>query len=428
MNRIQKNMYSEKKETQSCYGIKRDIKEKREQEWQKSQESQELKQKESNGFFEGWYIKHENAPNMVSFIPAFHKDKYGVWTVSIQVITKDTSSMVYYNIEDVQVGTMVSKQFIKQIREERQNQSKREYQRKKGKPSQNIRKYKTVKERPSQNITKYKTVKGKPSQNKESYQIIKEKQKYNKVGNQIPTIKDTNGTFYLKIENNIFTEQGIHVEIETKELSIRGSIMYGDWNPLESNIMGPFQFFSSLQCNHGVLSLSHKLTGKLVINRKIVDFTNGTGYIEKDWGCSFPKKYLWTQCNWNCMDKQKNCIMLSIADIPIWKETEKRKGISFTGCIGVISYQGKQYRMATYQGVKILKCNPKEVWLKQGKYYLQVMLLKQKPYKLCAPVNGEMTRNIQESPICEVQYRFSKGNRTIFSTTQNIASFEVAKG
>lgn len=414
MSRTQIKMHSKKEKTQQYHSIKQDIEGSRNKQLQQSKLSQKLQQKKSTGFFEGWYIKHENASNMVSFIPAFHKDKYGVWTVSIQVITKDGSSMAYYNIEDVQVGNMVSKQFIKQIKEEKQNQNKKEHQIKK--------------EKQSQNTIEYQIIKKKQSQDKTKYQTIKKKQKHNKIGNQIPIIKNTNGAFYLKIENNIFTEQGMHVEIETKELSIRGNLMYGEWNALESNIMGPFQFFSSLQCNHGVLSLSHKLTGKLVINRKIIDFTNGTGYIEKDWGSSFPKKYLWTQCNWNCIDKQKNCIMLSIADIPIWKETKKRREKSFTGCIGVISYQGKQYRMATYQGVKILKCNTKEVWLKQGKYYLQVMLLEQKPYKLYAPVNGEMTRNIKESPICKVRYQFSKGNRTIFAITQNIASFEVAKG
>lgn len=51
--------------------------------------------------------------------------------------------------------------------------------------------------------------------------------------------------------------------------------------------------------------------------------------------------------------------MLSVADIPI-------AGIRFTGIIGVVLWQGKDYRIATYLGARVVKIENKMVRVKQG--------------------------------------------------------------
>lgn len=51
--------------------------------------------------------------------------------------------------------------------------------------------------------------------------------------------------------------------------------------------------------------------------------------------------------------------MLSVADIPI-------AGIRFTGIIGVVLWQGKEYRIATYLGARVVKIENKMVRVKQG--------------------------------------------------------------
>lgn len=37
--------------------------------------------------------------------------------------------------------------------------------------------------------------------------------------------------------------------------------------------------------------------GTVKVNDQEIDFTGGRGYIEKDWGSSFPKRYIWIQSN-----------------------------------------------------------------------------------------------------------------------------------
>ena len=76
--------------------------------------------------------------------------------------------------------------------------------------------------------------------------------------------------------------------------------------------MGPFKYFP-MECRHGIISMRHTLEGRLKLNGKEIDFTNGLGYIEKDSGRSFPSSYVWVQAN----DFDEPCsIMASVADIP----------------------------------------------------------------------------------------------------------------
>lgn len=231
----------------------------------------------------------------------------------------------------------------------------------------------------------------------------------------LPYIKNKKQNFYCQIDKNTFSETGIVLNIKQKGLAIKANILYGTWQRPKTDVMGIFRYVPNMQCNHGVLSFCHTMMGSVNINGKEMNFSGGVGYIEKDFGTSFPKKYIWTQCNWN----QKNCIMASIADIPV---PFLKK--SFIGCICTIYYEGKEYRMATYTGVKIRRISKRKVVLKQGKYQLDIMLIKELPFLLQAPRNGIMSRKIQESPICKVKYQFSYDKRVIFKEISHIASYE----
>ena len=81
----------------------------------------------------------------------------------------------------------------------------------------------------------------------------------------------------------------------------------------------------------------------MCINGQKYYFRNAWGYWEGDCGRSFPKEYVWTQCFFN-----DGALMLSVADIPM-------AGIRFTGIIGVVLWRGKEYRIATYLGAKVVK-------------------------------------------------------------------------
>lgn len=221
--------------------------------------------------------------------------------------------------------------------------------------------------------------------------------------------------FAVRLGDNLFCEEGIRLNLKTDRFHIKGALRYFPLTPPPSNMMGPFRFLPNLQCNHGVLSLSHRLEGKLHVNGYPFDFRNATGYIEKDWGNAFPRSYLWTQCNWQ--EGGDCCVMLSAADIPLLHT-------SFTGCLCQILYRGRQYRLATYHGVRLVEYSPRRVVLEQGKYRLEVTLVQENGHSLLAPDLGEMSRTIRESAVCTVRYGFFKQGETVFDHVGTRASFE----
>lgn len=109
--------------------------------------------------------------------------------------------------------------------------------------------------------------------------------------------------------------------------------------------------------------------------------------------------------------------MLSIADIPM-------AGIHFTGIIGVVLWHGKEYRIATYLGARVVKLQNKMAQVAQGSLELDVCLLKPSGYMLKAPSKGDMVRTIRESAACRAFYRFRKDGQTLFSFETDRASFE----
>jgi hypothetical protein len=169
--------------------------------------------------------------------------------------------------------------------------------------------------------------------------------------------------------------------------------------------MGPFKFVPFMQCRHSVYSLTHNINGQLFVSGRLINFNNGLGYVEGDRGVEFPNTYFWTQCSWST--NGNNLVMLSVADIPIGK-------LAFLGCIGVVYYGGKEYRLATYLGVKIRRYNNRELWVKQRGYDLKVTVLEENSHNLLAPVKGNMTRTVYESIDSRIRYRFMVDGKLVF--------------
>lgn len=175
-------------------------------------------------------------------------------------------------------------------------------------------------------------------------------------------------------KENHFTKNGVILNIYSPEITLTGAIRYGELSSIKYDIMGPFCIFP-MECRHGIRSMKHTLKGAVTLNGERIDFTGGTGYIEKDSGRSFPSEYTWIQAN----DFPKDAsVMAAVARIPFL-------GMHFRGCICIIQYRGKEYRLATYLGAKILRCTSEKILLKQGKYILEIRIKNENSRELAAP-------------------------------------------
>lgn len=245
-------------------------------------------------------------------------------------------------------------------------------------------------------------------------QIITEKKSYN-INYDFNDFSISKDKLTIKIKDNIFSLNGVIVNIKNKDINIRGRLTYINITPIKGDIMGPFAYFPFMECFHGVLSLDHKVEGNLFINDEEFKFIKAKGYIEKDSGTSFPNKYLWVQSNY--FKNNDISIMVSIANIPFL-------GFEFNGCIAVVYYEGKEYRLATYNGVKIISYNEKGLIIKKGQYRLEVEIKELYPQNLLAPNGGEMIRTIKENIACNASFRFFRGENLIFNLDSNKTSFE----
>lgn len=218
---------------------------------------------------------------------------------------------------------------------------------------------------------------------------------------------------HLVVGDSVFSLDGVHLDIHTQSLYLLGDLRYESLTPLKSDIMGPFRHLP-MQCHHSVASMKHTIAGSIKLNGKTVSFTGGTGYIESDRGRSFPKSYVWVQSN----DFKQDCsIMVSVATIPFC-------GFQFTGCICVVQLNGHQYRLATYNGVKIECCTPERITLCQGKYRLEIKADCNGGHALQAPQSGVMARTIHENAACPAWFRFIEGNSILLDAKSDYTGYE----
>lgn len=232
--------------------------------------------------------------------------------------------------------------------------------------------------------------------------------------------------FCLKIGSNTFEPGGMELELKTHDCSVRGSIRYSEFDPIvrtriSPSAMGFFAYLPFLECYHDIVSMGHKLSGILYLNNSLIDFDQGRGYIEKDWGSSFPKDYIWIQCN-SFKDSDAS-IMCSVADVPFLNA-------SFRGFICSLSVCGQEYRFASYNLSRIskLECsrNAMELNVVRNNIMLEVKVGTFQGEVLKAPQNGIMNTEIREELCGTVQVRLKNlSGNILFQGTGNPCATEL---
>ncbi len=228
--------------------------------------------------------------------------------------------------------------------------------------------------------------------------------------------------FRIRIGNNIFSKDKIYLDIRDKKtnLKVKGSINYSNHKDVKTNIMGPFIYVPFMECNHAVISMNNTVNGMIKINHHKKVFNNGKGYIEKDWGVSFPKKYIWLQGN--DFRKKNTSFMLSIATVPF-------KILNIKGLICNLVIDEEEYRFATYNGTKILNSkitdNDLEIILKKGDYKLKINAIIEDGHTLLAPIKGRMNKEINESIQGNIEVTLTQNDEVIYMDKSNNCGIEI---
>jgi hypothetical protein len=187
--------------------------------------------------------------------------------------------------------------------------------------------------------------------------------------------------------------------------------------------MGWYSYVPFMECYHGIVSANHDLSGKLTFNDREIDFSGGKGYIEKDWGSSFPEAWIWVQCNH--FPTRDASLFISVAKIP-WL------GKFFMGFIAFLYLNGKYYRFSTYNQSSISRVSfdlqALSIELKSKSYALKTRVLKNTSGELKAPQTGNMSRRIKESNDSVVDVTLAdRYGHILFQETGHRAGLEIVE-
>jgi tocopherol cyclase len=228
--------------------------------------------------------------------------------------------------------------------------------------------------------------------------------------------------FKVRIGDNQFQTNGCNINLP----NLKGNLKFENLTPWPASlgapgVMGWYSFVPFMECYHGVVSLNHNIIGTLEINGKEVDFTGGKGYIEKDWGKSFPSAWIWMQSN-HFNNTEDASLFCSVANIP-WL------GTHFVGFIAGLWLDGQLYKFTTYGGAQIktaLGDNTVFIGLKNNRYHLRIAAQKAAGAQLAAPSMGAMTGKVNESMQATIDIELlERGKRIYYGSAKN-AGLEVS--
>lgn len=218
-----------------------------------------------------------------------------------------------------------------------------------------------------------------------------------------------NNDFYINVNNNKFSLSGINLNLNYKDKSsninsIRGSIKFKNISKWPDTIINPgsmgfYNYLLFMECYSQVCILNGDIEGSLNINGTNVDFTGGKVYIEKNWGSSFPKSWLWIQSN--NFENPKVSVTCSLATIPFPIR-------DFRGFLIGLTIEDKFYSFTTINRSKLnLKNIGKDIELvtynKNYKLTLKTTTNKD-DFVLCmGPKNGHMIPLVRETLCAKVE-------------------------
>lgn len=231
--------------------------------------------------------------------------------------------------------------------------------------------------------------------------------------------------FYISIKDNIFSKDFISLNIAQDGINLSGDLDIYEHqdiptNLYQPNIMGPFAYIPFMECNHGVISMDSFVSGQLNYNNQKLDFNQTHAYIEKDYGKSFPSKYIWIQSNH--FKHASDSLMFSYAVIPFL-------GLKFNGLIASLYVNKKHYRFSTYNFSKVkidhINDHLTSIVIKKRSYRLIIKTYQEDAIKLKSPHRGKMDHEVKEGLSGYVEVELYHHKQLIFDDTGYYAGIEL---
>lgn len=242
---------------------------------------------------------------------------------------------------------------------------------------------------------------------------------------EVGDFQPASGHFALQVGRNFFSADRLSLDLPGFAGEVRFLNRVG-WPKMlgAPGIMGWYSFVPFMECNHGILSMDHQLDGTLAVSAaagsQTISMRDGRGYIEKDWGRSFPKAYVWMQSN-HFSEAETISLMASVAHIP-WLNSY------FIGFISGFQLGKRLFRFATYTGArKYLRMEDQslELVFRQRRQELHILATQAPGVALVSPLKGEMTGKVNESLQANLSVELLDNGKRCFEGIGRNAGLEV---
>ena len=240
----------------------------------------------------------------------------------------------------------------------------------------------------------------------------------------INALKTNKETFNFSVGNNTFTKQGIKIQEEDCEIKLSFSeFELWDRSYLNPSIMGVLTFVPFVECKHDIISPFLKVNGEAKLKSKTLHFQDNSGYIDKNWGISFPKNYFWGHIS----SFENPTISVQFA-----KARPKWLFWKIPVHIGFLRINGEMHLFKSWKRGQMTMINvgQEEIHLKNNKYKIELKFDKGDHLNLRAPLNGKLDSTILERAGIRTLvtiYKKSKNSKydIILSETVNNATLEI---
>jgi hypothetical protein len=212
----------------------------------------------------------------------------------------------------------------------------------------------------------------------------------------------------IRIKDNIFGIHQLKISIEpfNIDLNINPSV-FVQRNGLAKCAMGFFKHLP-MATYHEIIFMKAKIEGTIKTENHD-GLINGVGYMEKNFGCRFPKRWLWLQTNH--FENYNASFILAQADLVG----------NCDGFFSILNVDGDEFRFATYNGFRIERScidNNIKVTIEREDICLIIKACCEPGNLVIAALkNGKMTKEVEESLTSNLTLSLYRGNELIFHDT-----------
>jgi tocopherol cyclase len=224
----------------------------------------------------------------------------------------------------------------------------------------------------------------------------------------------------VRMGENLLTTESI--QIHTNDIHMFLKLTNNQVTQTFKNSMGYYYFVPHLPCYHSVLNAAHQVSGEIQLKEARYVLNNENGYLEKNWGTSFPESYIWLHAV-DPLDA-KVSMLFSIAEI-------KWLGIKFLKHVGHFCFDDKQIDLRSLNNFAFTYQRPSkdnyQIQIKSSTLQIEISIALGNNILFKGPQGGKLSNDIIHFIDADIQIRLSENNKTrtfhLVGNFENIGSF-----